>query len=253
MKGALVTGGGRRIGAEIARSLGRDGWHVFVHYNRSAEAAQQVAAQILAAGGSASTVQADLTDEAHIRRLFASCDSQSPLGAIINNASQFVYDQVGTASFAAMDSHMRSNLYAPAILSQLLAQSVEARQGKACIINMIDNKVFALNPDYFSYTLSKVALQGMTQMLALALAPRIRVCGIAPGITLVSGEQSLENFQRAHHNNPAQQGCTVEQIAAAVTFILATPSYNGQTLVIDGGQALQRLDRDIAFVPESLP
>jgi NAD(P)-dependent dehydrogenase (short-subunit alcohol dehydrogenase family) len=250
MKGALVTGGGRRIGAEIARSLGQEGWHVFVHYNRSADEARQVAAQIVAAGGSASAIQADLTEEADIRRLFAACDAHCPLGAVVNNASRFTYDQVGTASFAAMDSHMRSNLYAPAILSQLLAQSVEARQGEACIINMIDNKVFALNPDYFSYTLSKVALQGMTQMLALALAPRIRVCGIAPGITLVSGEQSVENFQRAHRNNPARQGCTVEQIAAAVTFILATPSYNGQTLVIDGGQALQRLDRDVAFLPE---
>ena len=250
MKGALVTGGARRIGAEIAKSLGRDGWHVFVHYNRSGDEARQVVSEIQAAGGSATALQADLSEESEIQRLFAACEAVCPVAALVNNASRFVYDQIGTTSFAAMDSHMRSNLYGPALLSQFLAKSVEERQGEACIINMLDNKVVALNPDYFSYSLSKIALHGMTQMLAMALAPRIRVCGIAPGITLVSGEQSQENFARAHRNNPAQAGCTVEQIVAGVRFILDSPAYNGQTLVIDGGQSLMRLDRDIAFLPE---
>ena len=250
MKGALVTGGARRIGAEIAKSLGQDGWHVFIHHNHSGDEAHHVAAEIKAAGGSATALQADLSQEAEIQRLFTACEAVCPLAALVNNASQFVYDQIGTTCFAAMDSHMRSNLYGPAILSQLLAQSVEERRSEACIINMLDNKVVALNPDYFAYTLSKIALHGMTQMLAMALAPRIRVCGIAPGITLVSGEQSQENFARAHRNNPARTGCTVEQIVAGVRFILNTPAYTGQTLVIDGGQALQRLDRDIAFLPE---
>jgi NAD(P)-dependent dehydrogenase (short-subunit alcohol dehydrogenase family) len=176
------------------------------------------------------------------------CEAIRPLALLINNASHFGYDTAATTTATALTHNMQVNLFAPALLAQAFYAAVIARGAKGTIINLIDNKVFALNPDYFSYTLSKVALQGMTQMHAMAFAPTIRVAGIAPGITLVSGSQTEQEFQRSHNNNPLGEGCTPEQIVGAVDFILATPSYHGQTMVIDGGQVLQRRPRDVAFL-----
>jgi NAD(P)-dependent dehydrogenase (short-subunit alcohol dehydrogenase family) len=248
MDGVLVTGGGRRIGAGIARHLGRTGWHVFVHYNRSRDEAEALAEGIRAAGGQATAIAADLSTEDGAETLVSRCEAVRPLALLINNASTFAFDTVATATFASLDANMRTNLYAPVLLSRHFYDAVKARGATGTIVNLLDNKVFALNPDYFSYTLSKVGLNGMTQMLAMAFAPHVRVCGIAPGITLVSGAQSQENFERAHGNNPLGKGCTVEQIVRGVDFILEAPSYNGQTLVIDGGQVLQRRPRDVAFL-----
>ncbi|WP_298264866.1 SDR family oxidoreductase [Acidocella sp.] len=248
MKSVLITGAGRRIGAHLARHLGAKGWHVFVHYNRARAEAEDVAAEIRAQGGSASTLGADLADEQAASRLIAACEAVGPLTLLINNASLFLYDSAATTSFAAMEANMRVNLYAPVMLAQAFYTALKARGAEGVVINLVDNKVFALNPDYFSYTLSKVALQGMIQMLAMACAPTLRIAGIAPGITLISGAQSQAEFERTHNNNPLGRGCTPEQIAGAVDFILASPSYHGQTLVIDGGQVLQRRPRDIAFL-----
>jgi NAD(P)-dependent dehydrogenase (short-subunit alcohol dehydrogenase family) len=248
VKAALVTGAGKRIGATIARHLGARGWHVFVHYNASRGEAEAVAAAIIAGGGSATAIGADLADAEAASALVPRCEAIRPLDLLINNASHFSYDTAATTSEAALAHNMQVNLFAPALLSQAFYNAVSARGAKGTIINLIDNKVFALNPDYFSYTLSKVALQGMTQMHAMAFAPHIRVAGIAPGITLVSGSQTEQEFQRSHNNNPLGQGCTPEQIAGAVEFILATPSYHGQTMIIDGGQVLQRRPRDVAFL-----
>lgn len=248
MPAVLVTGAGKRIGADIARHLARQGWYVFVHYNASRDAAEDVVSAILEAGGQASTIRADLADTDEVSTLVARCEASQPLSLLINNASHFSYDTAATTTAAALDHNMRVNLYAPALLAQAFHAAITARGCHGTIINLIDNKVFALNPDYFSYTLSKVALQGMTQMHAMTLAPAVRVAGIAPGITLVSGSQSEQEFQRSHNNNPLGQGCTPEQILGAVDFILATPAYHGQTMVIDGGQVLQRRPRDVAFL-----
>lgn len=248
MRAALVTGAGKRIGAAIAQHLGAQGWHVFVHYNASRDEAEGVGAAIIAGGGAATAIGADLGNPEEAAALVARCEAVAPLALLINNASHFSYDQAATTSAETLDHNMRVNLYAPALLSQGFHAAITARGETGIIINLIDNKVFALNPDYFSYTLSKVALQGMTQMHAMAFAPSIRVAGIAPGITLVSGNQSEQEFQRTHNNNLLGQGCTPEQIVGAVDFILATPSYHGQTMVIDGGQVLQRRPRDVAFL-----
>ena len=248
MQGVLVTGSGKRIGAAIAKHLGAKGWHVFVHYNHSQAEAEAVAAGIVAADGQATAIGADLTNAEAVTGLITRCEAICPLGLLINNASTFEYDTAATTSVGALDRNMRVNLYAPALLAQGFHAAVKARGAEGVIINLVDNKVFALNPDYFSYTLAKVALQGMTQMLAMAFAPSIRIAGIAPGITLISGKQTEAEFIRTHNNNPLGRGCTPEQIVGAVDFILATPSYHGQTLVIDGGQALQRRPRDIAFL-----
>lgn len=250
MPAVLVTGAGKRIGAAIARHLGGRGWHVFVHYNASRDEAEAVAAAIIAAGGQASAIGTDLADSNAVPELIARCEAIAPLDLLINNASHFSYDTAATTTAAALDHNMRVNLYAPTLLAQAFHAALKARNTQGVIINLIDNKVFALNPDYFSYTLSKVALQGMTHMLAMAFAPAIRIAGIAPGITLVSGNQSEQEFQRTHNNNLLGQGCTPEQILGAVDFILATPSYHGQTMIIDGGQVLQRRPRDIAFLQD---
>jgi NAD(P)-dependent dehydrogenase (short-subunit alcohol dehydrogenase family) len=253
MPAVLVTGAGKRIGAAIAEHLGGRGWHVFVHYNGSRGEAEAVAATIVSAGGQASAIGADLSDTDAVSTLVARCEAIAPLDLLINNASHFSYDSAATTTAEALDHNMRVNLYAPALLAQAFHAALKARGGEGVIINMVDNKVFALNPDYFSYTLSKVALQGMTQMLAMAFAPTIRVAGIAPGITLVSGDQNEAEFQRTHNNNLLGRGCTPEQILGAIDFILATPSYHGQTMVIDGGQVLQRRPRDIAFLAPDAP
>lgn len=248
MEGALVTGGGRRLGAMIARHLGRKGWHVFVHYNRSAQGAEEVVANIIAAGGQATPLQANLGDSDSVQLLFQKCEAICPMGLLINSASRFEYDTATTVSPEALDAHMRVNLYAPALLTRSLHAALIGRRCQGVAINIVDNKVFGLNPDYFSYSLSKVALQGMVQMQAMAMAPTLRVAGIAPGITLISGLQTQAEFERSHRNNPMGKGCTPDDILSAVDFILASPGYHGQTMVIDGGQVLQRRPRDVVFL-----
>jgi NAD(P)-dependent dehydrogenase (short-subunit alcohol dehydrogenase family) len=250
MNGVLITGSGQRIGAGIALHLGQAGWHVFVHYHYSRDEAEAVVAAIRSGGGGATAIGADLGDTTSVAGLVAACEAICPLTLLINNASVFEHDTPATATPESLEENMRVNLFAPVLLSQALHASLKQRVAEGVIINVVDNKVYALNPDHFSYTLSKVALHGMTHMLAMAFAPAIRVCGIAPGITLISGTQTEAEFQRAHSNNPLRRGCTVEQIAGAVDFILATPSYTGQTIVIDGGQVMQRRPRDIAFLDQ---
>ncbi|MGE4481032.1 SDR family NAD(P)-dependent oxidoreductase [Acidocella sp.] len=253
MEGVLVTGGGKRLGAAIARHLGHKGWHVFVHHHHSAEGARAVAADIVAGGGRATPVNANLANEAEVERLYRKCEALCPLGLLVNSASGFEYDTAASVSAKGLESHMRVNLFAPVLLTRSLHASLAARGAKGVAINIVDNKVFGLNPDYFSYTLSKVAMQGMIQMQAMALAPTLRVAGIAPGITLISGLQTEREFERSHRNNPMGQGCTPEQILNAVDFILASPAYHGQTLVIDGGQVLQRRPRDVVFLENPVP
>ncbi len=253
MKGALVTGGGRRLGAVMARHLGAQGWHVFVHHHASADGARQVAAEIIAAGGKATPVQADLGDAKAVARLYEACEATCPLELLINNASSFAYDTAESVTAEMLEAQMRVNLFAPVLLTQKLHESLTTRGARGVAINIVDNKVFGLNPDYFSYTLTKVALQGMVQMQAMALAPTLRVAGIAPGITLISGLQTEEAFERSRRNNPMGMGCTPEQILNAVDFILASPAYHGQTMVIDGGQVLQRRPRDVVFLEKSAP
>lgn len=248
MEGVLVTGGGRRLGAIIARHLGRSGRHVFVHYHQSAQGAEDVAAGIIKAGGQATPIQADLGDSEAVIRLYQRCEAICPVSLLINSASRFEYDTTATTSPEALDAHMRVNLYAPVLLTREMHAALSARGTQGVAINIVDNKVFGLNPDYFSYSLSKIALQGMVQMQAMALAPTLRVAGIAPGITLISGLQTEAEFERSHRNNPMGKGCTPHDILNAVDFILASPAYHGQTMVIDGGQVLQRRPRDVVFL-----
>jgi len=248
IKTALITGGAKRVGAGLAKALGGDGWHVCVHFNQSVDDAASVVTEIEAAGGKANAVQANLENPAAASQLVEQCiQVAGPLSCLVNNASIFEHDGIEDISAEALDQHHAINLRAPMLLARSFAEQLpEGQTGD--IVNILDNKVFALNPDYLSYTLSKVALTGATEMLAMALAPNIRVNGIAPGITLLSGEQSETRFEKAHTTNPLKQGCTIEQIAACLKLILDCPAMTGEIITIDGGQRLQKLPRDIAFL-----
>jgi NAD(P)-dependent dehydrogenase (short-subunit alcohol dehydrogenase family) len=248
IKTALITGAAKRIGAALATSLGKDGWHVCVHYHHSETEAVSVVDDIKRAGGNAVALQADLTKPDGPSLLIQQCVNHAgALTCLVNNASIFEYDTLENLTADALDKHHAVNLRAPMLLARAFASQLPEGEG-GNIVNILDNKIFALNPDYLSYTLSKVALNGATEMLAMALAPNIRVNAIAPGITLLSGEQSESRFAKAHGTNPLNQGCTVEQIAATLKLILDCPAMTGETIAIDGGQRLQKLPRDIAFL-----
>ena len=245
---ALVTGGGRRIGAAIARALAADGWDLVVHYNRSAADAAALAADIQAAGGTCGLLQADLAARADVEGLIDRCIAQyGPLDCLINNASNFANDTIATVTWDSLQAHLAPNLAAPLLLSRDFAARFAGAGG--CIINLLDQKLANLNPDFLSYTLSKVALSGLTEILAMALSPRIRVNGVAPGLTMISGRQTEASFARAWRDTPLGRSSTPEEIAACVRFILATPSITGQTIILDGGESLRGRARDVSFDP----
>ncbi|MGZ8998045.1 MAG: SDR family NAD(P)-dependent oxidoreductase [Allosphingosinicella sp.] len=240
---AIVTGGARRIGAELARALACDGWHVLIHFNRSRLEAEGLAAEL----GSASIVQAELTEPACAEKIMAALVGLPPAQLLVNNASRFVVDTASDYSVADWDLHLNANLRAPALLSRAFAAQLPAGSS-GLVINLLDAKLASPNPDFFTYTLSKMGLAGLTELTARAFAPRIRVCGIAPSVTLVSGPQSRDNFARVHALNALHRGVDVKEIVAALRFIVATPTMTGQTIVLDAGQRFLSLSRDVQFL-----
>ena len=247
MKGALVTGAGMRIGRALAQALAADGFHVFVHHNRSVAEARETVARIARDGGKASAVKADLGSATQAAGLVARCRAKGVvLTCLVNSASLFKLDRAPGATAEDFDRHMAINLRAPLLLSQALARQLP--QGETgVIVNLLDQKLFNLNPDFLTYTLSKVGLQGLTTLLAQAFAPRIRVAGIAPGLTLRSGSQTDTRFAEQHTRNPLGVGVTPEDLVRALRFVLATPSYTGDVLIVDSGEHLTGRPRDIAF------
>lgn len=243
---AIVTGGAKRIGAAIARALAVDGWHVLIHCNSSRVEADALAAEL----GSASVVAADLADPAAADIIMAATAGLPPPGLLVNSASRFVYDRIEDFAADEFDTHMAVNLRAPALLTRAFAASLPEAGEPALVVNLLDAKLASLNPDYFTYTLSKIGFEGLTELTARSYAPRLRCVGIAPAVTLVSGPQSRENFEAVHAMNPLQRGVTVDDIVAALRFVIATPTYNAQTVVLDGGQRLLGLPRDVAHMLE---
>jgi NAD(P)-dependent dehydrogenase (short-subunit alcohol dehydrogenase family) len=247
-KTALVTGAARRIGRALAFALAQRGWDVVVHYRHSADEARETVAHIEAGGQRAVALHCDLSDEAAVRALIRrACAALGPVSCVVNNASLFEYDSAADFSQASLDAHMHANLMAPILLAQAL-HAATPDGAQAVVVNLLDQKLFNLNPDFLSYTLSKAALHSATTMLAQALAPKVRVVGVAPGITLVSGEQSQANFAQAHAATPLGRSSTPEDIAAAVCFAAEAPAITGTTLLVDGGQHLIPLQRDVMFV-----
>jgi len=244
---ALVTGAGRRLGRAIALGLADDGWDVAIHFQHSREEAASLAEEITARGVRAAAIGCDLADVDQVSGLMAECSrSLGPVSCLINNAALFEFDDIASLEAEKWDRHMDVNLRAPLMLARDFARQLpDSLNG--CIINMLDQKVFNLNPDFLSYTIAKVALEGATRVLALALAPRIRVCGIAPGITLTSGEQSAENFSRAHGQAPLGRSSDVDDVIGAVRYVVNAKALTGTTIQVDGGQHLWPMRRDVQF------
>lgn len=252
---ALVTGAGRRLGRATALGLAAAGWDVAVHYHRSVEGAFETVAECQALGVRSAAFSADLADEAAACALVPAVVTQlGQLDAVVNSASLFQHDDVGTFSYAMMERHFRSNTAAPIALAQALHTHVLARQAQGetaaegAVVNMLDQKLWNQNPDFLSYTLSKAALEAATTMLALALAPSVRVVGVAPGLTLTSHMLSDERFAQLHTLSPLGRGSSPEDVVATVRFALENRSITGTTLLVDGGQHLQRFDRDFSMM-----
>ncbi|MCW5654197.1 SDR family oxidoreductase [Hydrogenophaga sp.] len=248
----LVTGAGKRLGREIALLLARSGWNVAVHHRHSQAEAQQTAEDCNALSGradSAATFQADLADEHSVRALLPAVAAHfGQVDAVVNNASTFEHDSAQTFGFAALDAHLRANTGAPILLAQALHAHLEARDGEGVVVNLLDQKLWNLNPDFFSYTLSKAALETANTMLALALAPRLRVVGVAPGLTLTSHLLSDDRFAELHRQSPLGRSSTPQDVAATVAFALTNGSLTGTTLLVDGGQHLMRFERDFSLM-----
>jgi len=251
----LVTGAARRLGRAIALALARDGWDIGVHYSRSEQEAGETAHEIRAIGSRAVCLRADLDDERATSGLVRQLAEQlGPVNGLVNNASRFVHDDPASVDAASLLAHLVPNLVAPVLLSQALFRNLsEARtagEGDGVIVNLLDQKLYNLNPDFLSYTLAKAGLAAATTMLAQAMAPRVRVVGIAPGLTFPSYLQDPATFREAHAAfSPLGRSSTPEDVAAAVVFAMNNRSMTGTVIQVDGGQHLQRLPRDVSLMP----
>jgi NAD(P)-dependent dehydrogenase (short-subunit alcohol dehydrogenase family) len=244
---ALVTGAGKRIGRAIALELAADGWDIGLHFHRAQAETDLLSAEISQLGAKAVTLRCDLGDPERLSGLIEACEAHlGTVTCLINNAAVFAYDDLASLDTKQWHRHLDVNLLAPVLLSKAFAARLPD-EVTGCIINMLDQKVFNLNPDFLSYTVAKIGLEGATRLLAMALAPKVRVCGVAPGITLISGEQTAEGFARAHRMAPLGRSSTVEDIAHAVRFIVNAPALTGTTIVVDGGQHLWPSQRDVQF------
>ena len=276
----LVTGAAKRLGRDIALALAAGGWQVAVHYRSSAadaiktvadcarlycakaafddekptpEAAQAdapangAARQATSAGAHA--FQADLSDEAAVRGLLPRVIAHfGRIDAVVNSASTFEHDSAANFGFAALDTHLRSNTGAPVLLAQALHAHARANGSTGAVVNLLDQKLWNQNPDFFSYTLSKAALEAAGTMLAMALAPEVRVVGVAPGLTLTSHLLSGDAFEARHKLSPLGRSSTPADVAATVKFALENASITGTTLLVDGGQHLMRFERDFSLM-----
>ena len=248
----LVTGAAKRLGRAIALDLATQGWQVAVHYRGSKAEAMDTAAECARLSGTRSShFDADFEDEAAVRALLPRVVAQcGQVDAVVNSASLFAHDSTADFSYAAMERHLRSNAGAPIVLAQALhthlAERGDAAQG--VVVNLLDQKLWNMNPDFVSYTLSKAALEAANTLLAQALAPRIRVVGVAPGLTLTSDYLSDAQFAAMHRLSPLGRSSTADDVAATVRFALDNRSITGTTLLVDGGQHLMRFDRDFSMM-----
>lgn len=248
MTRALVTGAGKRLGRAMALELARRGYDVGVHYATSADEAEAVAEEIRGMGQRAVALQADLLQEDQVQALMpdAARALGGPITCLINNASIFEYDNIGTATRESWDRHMESNLRAPFVLTQALAAQIpepgQCDNGETLahglVVNMVDQRVRKLTPEFMTYTLAKMGLWAFTRTAAQALAPRVRVNAIGPGPTLQGHRQSDSHFQRQRETTVLNRGANAEDIVAALAYFLDAPAVTGQLLCVDGGQHL---------------
>jgi NAD(P)-dependent dehydrogenase (short-subunit alcohol dehydrogenase family) len=247
MTAALVTGAGKRLGRAMALYLARRGHDVAVHYASSADAAEEVAAEIRALGRKAITLQADLLDESQVETLIPRATAAlGPLTVLVNNASIFEYDRIDTATRISWDRHMESNLRAPYVLTQGFARQCPPALtddrgeplAQGLIVNLIDQRIWKPTPEFSTYTIAKMGLWALTQTAAQGLAPHIRVNAIGPGPTLQGARQSAEHFARQRAATVLNRGANPSDIVAALGFFLDSPAVTGQMIAVDGGQHL---------------
>lgn len=235
---AIVTGAGKRVGAEIARALLADGWTVIAHVHRDGDAVPEGAV----------TAVADLAQADCAERIFAAASGLPPVRLLVNNAARFAWDGFGEFDVGEFDAHMAVNVRAPALLIERLAGTHDGKSD-ASVVNLLDSKLASPNPDYLSYTVSKQALAGLTELAARAFAGRgIRVNGVAPALMLRSSGQSEENYEAMHAHNPLGRGVEPADVADAIRYLAGARSVTGQTLVIDSGQRFLGLGRDVQFL-----
>ena len=245
----LVTGAARRLGREIALGLAAGGWQVAVHFRGSADDATKTIADCAALTRAAAGFQADLGLEDEARALVPRVVAHfGQLDAVVNSASLFEHDDVTSFSYSRMDAHWRTNTAAAIVLAQALHTHVAARGATGAVVNMLDQKLWNPNPDFLSYTLSKAALEAANTLLAQALAPQLRVVGVAPGLTLTIHMLSDDKFRQLHKLSPLGRSSTPEDVVATVKFALENTSMTGTTLLVDGGQHLQKFDRDFSLM-----
>ena len=234
---AIVTGAGKRIGKVIAEALVADGWTVVAHVRREDDAVPDGTTKVMA----------ELSEEDCAQRIFAALDGLPPPRLLVNNAARFAEDRFGSFSAHEFAAHMTSNVQAPVLLTEAFVAA--GGEGDRLVVNLLDSKLAAPNPDYLSYTLSKMALAGFNELAARAYADRgVRVNGIAPALMLRSPGQSEENFRAMHRHNPLGRGVEPEDVVAALRYLIAAPAVTGQILTIDGGQRFWALPRDVQYL-----
>lgn len=237
---AIITGAGKRVGQVIARALLARGWQVLGHVRREQDAVPEGAAK----------VAADLAEPDCAERIFAAAERLPPVRLLVNNAARFAHDGFGEFSQSEFDAHMAINLRAPVLLTEGFARQHSPGED-GLVVNILDSKLAAPNPDFLSYTLSKQGLAGFTELASRALAPRgIRVNGIAPSLMLPSAGQSDANFAAMHARNPLHRGVDPDEVVRALDFLLEVPTVTGQVLTIDGGQRFDPPARDVQFLED---
>jgi NAD(P)-dependent dehydrogenase (short-subunit alcohol dehydrogenase family) len=235
---AIVTGAGKRVGAEIARALIADGWSVVAHVRAGEDSVPDGAVK----------VAADLADPACAERIFEAAAGLPPVRLLVNNAARFAWDGFGAFSADEFNAHMAVNVRAPLLLTEAFAAAQDGGVD-ALVVNLLDAKLSAPNPDFLSYTVSKQALAGLTELAARALAPKgIRVNGVAPALMLRSTGQSEENFAAMSRANPLRRAVEPGDVVAALRYLIASPAVTGEMLTIDGGQRFWSLERDVQFL-----
>ena len=235
---AIVTGSGKRVGAEITRALIAEGWTVVAHVRKAGDPVEPGAIKVCA----------DLADRDCASSIFDAAAQLPPVRLLVNNAARFAPDAFGAASADEFDAHMAVNVRAPLLLIEAFAAAHDGA-ADALVVNLLDAKLAAPNPDFLSYTLSKFALAGLTELAARALAPQgIRVNGIAPALMLQSAGQSEENFTQMQTANPLRQVLSPTDAITALKYLIASPAVTGEVLTIDGGQRFWSLERDVQFL-----
>ena len=249
MSWALVTGAAKRLGRAVALDLAQAGWNVAVYYRGSENEAQTLAYEISGLGGDVALLQADLTDEAALAPLVSAAQQAAggKLTALVNCAAAFEHDAISTLTGETLERHMALNALAPALLARAFAAALP-EGARGAVVNFLDFKLASPYPDHFSYTLSKYALAGATELLARALAPHVRVNAVAPGYVLAAAGQSDADYARLHADTPLHYGPTAEDVAQAVRFLLDNPAVTGQTIYVDAGRRFRSFERDMSFM-----